>query len=66
MKYIYTAPECPKCESLKEKYKAQSIEYIERDAERLKNPSHGRDNVDVEAFVQLSMQNMILPVEVDK
>ncbi len=66
MKYIYTAPECPKCESLKEKYKAQSIEYIERDAERLKNPSHDRDNVDVEAFVQLSMQNMILPVEIDK
>ncbi len=25
-----------------------------------------RDNIDVEAFVQLSMQNMVLPVEVNK
>lgn len=66
MKYIYTAPECPKCDALKESYKAQNIEYIERDAQRLKNPAHDRDNVDIEAFVQLSMQNMVLPVEIDK
>ena len=65
MKYIYTAHECPKCETLKESYKAQNIEYVERDADRLKNPAHDRDNIDVEAFVQLSMQNMILPVEID-
>ncbi len=66
MKYIYTAPECPKCDALKESYSTQNIEYVERDVERLKKPSHDRDNIDVEAFVQLSMQNMILPVEVDK
>ena len=66
MKYIYTAPDCPKCETLKESYRAQSIEYIERDAERLKNPAYDRDDVDVEAFVQLSMQNMILPVEINQ
>ncbi len=66
MKYIYTAPECPKCDSLKEGYKTQSIEYVERDAERLKNPPHDRDDIDIEAFVQLSMQNMVLPVEIDK
>ncbi len=65
MKYIYTAPECPKCESLKEKYKADGVEYIERDAERLKTPTPDRDDIDVEAFVQLSMQNMVLPVEID-
>ena len=66
MKYIYTAPDCPKCESLKESYKTQSIEYVERDAERLKNPALDRDDIDLEAFVQLSMQNMVLPVEIDK
>ncbi len=66
MKYIYTASECPKCDALKESYKTQSIEYVERDAERLKNPSQDRDNIDIEAFVQLSMQNMVLPVEIDK
>ncbi|MEE9259974.1 MAG: hypothetical protein V3U40_02535 [Candidatus Scalindua sediminis] len=66
MRYIYTAPECPKCESLKERYKTQGLEYIERDADRLKNPTIDRDDIDVEAFVQLSMQNMILPVEVNK
>ena len=66
MKYIYTAPECPKCESLKESYQTQSIEYVERDAERLKNPAQDRDDIDIEAFVQLSMQNMVLPVEIDK
>ncbi len=65
MKYIYTAPGCPKCETLKESYKAQSIEYVERDAERLKKPAHDRDIIDVDAFVQLSMQNMILPVEIN-
>lgn len=65
MKYIYTALECPKCETLKESYKAQNIEYVERDAGRLKNPAHDRDDIDVEAFVQLSMQNMILPVEIN-
>ena len=65
MKYIYTAPDCPKCETLKESYKMQSIEYVERDADRLKNPAHDRDNIDVDAFVQLSMQNMILPVEIN-
>lgn len=66
MRYIYTSPDCPKCESLKNRYKTQGIEYIERDADRLKNPAADRDDIDVEAFVQLSMQNMVLPVEVTK
>ena len=65
MKYIYTAVDCPKCETLKEKYKAQGVEYVERDADRLKKPSDDRDAIDVDAFVQLSMQNMVLPVEID-
>lgn len=44
---------------------SSSIEYVERDADRLKNLAHDRDNIDVEALVQLSMQNMILPVEIN-
>jgi glutaredoxin len=65
MKYIYTAEDCPKCETLKEKYRADGVEYVERDAGRLKKPSDDRDEIDIEAFVQLSMQNMVLPVEID-
>ena len=66
MKYIYTALDCPKCETLKKSYRVQGILFVERPADRLKNPAHDRDDIDVEAFVQLSMQHMVLPVEVDK
>ncbi len=65
MKYIYTAKDCPKCETLKARYKKQGIEYVERDADRLKNPAVDRDDIDVDAFVQLSMQNNQLPVEIN-
>ncbi len=66
MKYIYTAEDCPRCETLKDDYKSKGIEYTERDADkRLKNPSHDRDEIDVDAFVQLSIQNMVLPVEIE-
>lgn len=64
MKFIYTAPDCPKCVALKKKLNMQGIVYEERDGERLTNPAT-HDKIDVEAFVQLSMQNMVLPVEVD-
>ncbi|MCF6157568.1 MAG: hypothetical protein E3K32_03125 [wastewater metagenome] len=62
MKYIYTAESCPKCESLKKKYAVEGIQFIERDASRIKLPE---DEIDREALVQASMQNMELPVEVD-
>lgn len=65
MKYIYTKDLCGACIDLKSKYKEQGIEFIERDGNRLSNPGDDRDEVDQEAFVQLSMQNMIFPVEVD-
>ncbi len=65
MKYIYTAEDCPRCETLKDEYKSKGVEYTERDAERLKSPTHDRDEIDVDAFVQLSMQNMVLPVEIE-
>ncbi|GAN33821.1 MAG: hypothetical protein DYG83_14530 [Candidatus Brocadia sp. AMX2] len=62
MKYIYTAPDCPKCESLKKKYRAEGIQFVERNADRIKQPE---DGIDQEALVLASMQNMELPVEVN-
>lgn len=48
--------------ALKEKYDCECIEYQERDSARIKSPE---DDIDREALVQASMQNMELPVEVD-
>lgn len=62
MKYIYTAPDCTKCEFLKKKYKTEGIQFVERSADRIKQPE---DKVDQEALIQASMQNMELPVEVE-
>lgn len=62
MKYIYTAEDCPKCDSLKKKYRAEGVQFIERRSDRIKQPE---DEIDREALVQASMQNMELPVEVD-
>ena len=65
MIYLYTAPDCPRCIKRKEELKANGKEYVERNADRLKKPTDDQDEIDIEAFVQLSIQNMILPVEVE-
>lgn len=62
MIYIYTADNCPKCESLKKRYNDAGINFVERSAERIKLPE---DEIDREAIVQASMNNMELPVEVE-
>ena len=62
MIYIYTAECCPKCIELKDKYKAEGIQFEERSADRIKNPI---DLIDKEALIQACMQNNILPVEVN-
>ncbi len=64
MKYIYTKDMCSVCIELKAKYDADGTEYVERDGGRLKTPAEDRDSIDVDAFVQLSIQNMVFPVEV--
>ena len=64
MKYIYTANGCPACIDLKHAYDLQGVKYEERSAQRLKEGKR-IDQVDVDAFVQLNMQNMELPVEVN-
>lgn len=62
MKYIYTVNNCPLCENLKKKYKEFEIQFIERTADRIKTPE---DDIDREALIQASTQNMTLPVVVD-
>jgi len=62
MRYIYTAHDCPKCESLKEKYRTEGVRFVERSADRIKQPE---DDIDREALVQASLQNMELPVEIE-
>ncbi len=65
MKYIYTKPMCSACFELKHSLDSEGIEYIERDADRLKNPADDVDDIDKSAFVILCDQGMILPVEVE-
>ncbi len=66
MKYIYTAPDCPRCDTLKLNYREQDVEFIERSSDRLTKPDADRDDIDIDALAQLSMQNNVLPVEVNK
>lgn len=64
MIYIYTKDKCGDCIELKQGYEAEGIKYIERDADRLKNPMGDVDDIDKMAFAQLASQNMVFPVEV--
>lgn len=62
MKYIYTSPDCPNCETLKNSYKKNNTNFEERSSDRIKNP---QDFIDQEALIQASLQNMTLPVEIE-
>ena len=66
MKYIYTNKMCGACIELKKKYDTMGIEYVERDADRLKNIGDDTDAIDREALAQLAMQDNVLPVEVER
>lgn len=59
--YIYTMENCPNCVKLKEKYKKEGIEFEERSADRIKVQ---QDDIDKEALIEASMNNMTLPVVV--
>lgn len=65
IKYIYTAENCPRCHDLLKHYDDLGIFYTERASSRLTKPTDDRDEVDIDAFVLLSQQNMVLPVEID-
>ena len=62
MIYIYTSETCPKCDVLKTRLKEKGSPYIERSADRLKNPV---DEIDQMALVEGSMNNMTLPVLIE-
>jgi arsenate reductase-like glutaredoxin family protein len=65
MIYIYSMPMCSACIELKRKYRDKNIEFVERDGNRLKQIPIDVDDIDREAMVKLSMQNMVFPVEVE-
>ncbi len=65
MVYLYTEELCSKCITKKKEFKEKSIEYLERDAKRLKDIPEDYDGIDEEAFAILCEQNMNLPVVVD-
>lgn len=65
MKYIYTKDMCGACISQKKEWDKQNVMYEERSADRLSPLFIEKDNVDIEAFLQLQMQNQTLPVIVE-
>ncbi len=65
LKYIYTKNMCSACIALKKKYDDEGVEYVERDGNRLSTFESQTDQIDIDAFVVLNMQNMTFPVEVE-
>ncbi len=64
-KYIYSVEGCPRCKSLRDKYRESNIAFIERNADRLSLDPRIFDVVDKEAYTQLLRNNMTYPVEID-
>ena len=62
MYFVYTKEDCPACEKVKSKLTAEGTKFVERDASRLRSLE---DEIDKEALVEASMQNMELPVVVE-
>ena len=62
LKYLYTQENCSLCKKVKEDFEKRGIIYVEREASRIKSPI---DEIDREALIQASMQNMSLPVEIN-
>ena len=65
MIYLYTTEDCPRCDKRKKELIANGIPFTPRDSQRLTKPTDDQDDIDKDAFVQLSLNNMILPVEVE-
>lgn len=62
MIYIYTTNDCPKCTKIKNKLENDNISFEERSADRIKNPM---DEIDAEAMIEASMNNMQLPIVIE-
>ncbi len=65
MIYIYTKDFCSACVDLKEKYRKEGVDFVERDGNRLIAPAGDRDSIDLDALTVLAMQNMTFPIEVE-
>jgi hypothetical protein len=65
VKYIYSMEDCPKCDKRKEQLRNAHITFTERSGDRLSMDTRIMDNIDKEAHLQLQMQNLTFPVEID-
>ncbi len=64
-KYVYSKKMCSACDALKKKLREEGTTFILRDGDRLDLDPRIFDPIDKEAFLQLQMQNLTFPVEVD-
>jgi arsenate reductase-like glutaredoxin family protein len=62
MIYLYSNEGCSRCKVQKKLYEKAGTPYIERHADRLKFPE---DEIDREALIEGSMNNMLLPIIVE-
>ena len=65
VKYIYSMSDCPKCDARKTQLRNAHITFTERSGERLSMDTRVMDKIDKEAHLQLQMQNLTFPVELD-
>jgi hypothetical protein len=56
---------CSACAALEKTLRLGGISYIKRDGDRLDLDPRIFDDIDKEAFLQLQMQNLTFPVEID-
>ncbi len=64
-KYVYSKKMCSACDKLKEKLRANGTTFVERNGDRLDLDPRIFDPIDKEAFLQLQMQNLTFPIEID-
>lgn len=62
MIYVYTTPNCLRCDNVKAKLKANKSIFEERSSDRIKSP---QDEIDREAMIEASFINMQLPIVIE-
>lgn len=62
MVYLYGNDDCPKCRVKEKELTETGIAFEKRDSSRIKAPE---DDIDREALIVASMQNMELPVVIN-
>lgn len=64
-KCVYSKKMCNACDELKETLRDNQVEFFERSGDRLDLDPRFFDAIGKEAFLQLQMQNLTFPVEID-